>query len=476
MTPMRWPPPGSFGSVADDGGGADDFGQSFKTLLERCLREANLSLRALRQQILRDTGEHFPETTVESWLRVHSTTGQLVYPGDAKAQTLAEWLCARPGVTVTEEALVGALRSDKAGRAARRGKESEGAGEADPDRPFRLARGQVYESIIDATIYLGMDAVLGRVDNRLRELLNARLPIPTYYAYLTHHGYRNWVRLTEDHRYTYYRASVELCVAKAHDIASRIVEAVGREQIDYVGLGPGTGAKDRALLQSLVAVAEPSDGSLFYYPYDINPAMIVHAIQTVLGGELASSVAVKGIIAPFDSLGSFSPVYKDRAGPNVLALLGNTLGNMSEDCLFLETLYASMWTGDLLLLEVRCHVEESAGQAPGIGEEAKKRFNFGPLEDLGAVYEDHRDLITIRRERGRSVIPNTVTTVTQCERVTCEGRTWNDVRLAYVHEYAEADLERAVCDLGFTVLQKYSGGVQGLENERVVLLYLLRKG
>ena len=146
--------------------------------------------------------------------------------------------------------------------------------------------------------------------------------------------------------------------------------------------------------------------------------MIVHAIQTVLSGELASKVSVKGIIAPFDSLGLFSPVYKDRAGPNVLALLGNTLGNMSDDWGFLETLHASMWSGDMLLLEVRCHVDQEAGHAPGIGEEAKKRFNFGPLEDLGAVYEDHRDLISIRRERSRSVIPNTVTTVTQCERVT----------------------------------------------------------
>ena len=84
-----------------------------------------------------------------------------------------------------------------------------------------------------------MDTVLGRVDHHLRELLNARLPIPTYFAYLTHHGYLNWVRLTEDHRYTYYRASVELCEAKANEIAHAIVDAVGGDQIDYVGLGRG---------------------------------------------------------------------------------------------------------------------------------------------------------------------------------------------------------------------------------------------
>jgi len=461
--------------VAADGGPSQGGGHAFKALLERCLSEAGLSLRALRHQVLRDIGEHFPETTVESWLRVHSTTGQPVYPGDAKAQVLAEWLCARPGVTVTEEKLLAALRSDKAARAAQRSKAPEIAGAGGGDVPVRLARGQVYESIVDATIYLGMDTVLGGVDHRLREYLNARVPIPTYFAYLTHHGYRNWVRLTNDHRYTFYRAGVDLCQTKANEIAAAIVAAVGAEQIDFVGLGPGTGAKDRALLHSLVAAAEPACGSLFYYPYDINPAMIVHAIQTVLGGDLSSSVSVKGIIAPFDSLGSFAPVYKDRAGPNVLALLGNTLGNMSDDCQFLEVLHGSMWSGDLLLLEVRCHAEDAAGQAPGIGEEAKKRFNFGPLEDLGAVYDDHRDLISIRRERGRSVIPNTVTTVTQCERVTCEGRTWSDVRLAYVHEYSEPDLDELLKNLGFSVLEKFSSGVRGLDAERVVLLYLLRR-
>ena len=134
-----------------------------------------------------------------------------------------------------------------------------------------------------------------------------------------------------------------------------------------------------------------------------------------------------------------------------------------------------MWAGDLLLLEVRCHVDQEAGHAPGIGEEAKKRFNFGPLEDLGAVYADHRDLITIRRERSRSGIPNTVTAVTQCERVTCGDKTWNDVRLAYVHEYSEADVEDVLAEIGFVVLERFPGGMRGVDQDRVVLLYLLRK-
>lgn len=444
----------------------------FKELFERCLAQAGLSTQSLHRAMLRATGYDLPENTIDSWRRPHSTTGAPSLPGESKVQLLAQWLCGLDRVTVTEEELLAAWRSDKAARAARR------AGDDVPadTTQVRLARGEHFEGIIDATIYLHMDSLLGRVDHRLRELLNNGQPIPTYYAYLTHHGYLNWVRLTEDHRYTYYRSSVELCEANATEIAGVILRAVGHADVDYVALGAGTGSKDRALVSSLVAAA-PTGGPLFYYPYDINPAMIVHAIQTVLSGDLEERVYVKGIIAPFDSLGLFSYVYKDRAGPNVLALLGNTLGNMSDDCGFLETLFSNgMWPGDVLLLEVRCHVDSDAVRAPGIGEELKKRFNFGPLEILGAAYDDHRDFITIQRERSRSVIPNTVTTVTRCEQVRCGGKTWHDVRLAYVHEYAEDDLDRLITDVGFTILRKFERGVRAADQDRVVLLYVLQKG
>lgn len=83
-----------------------------------------------------------------------------------------------------------------------------------------------------------------------------------------------------------------------------------------------------------------------------------------------------------------------------------TLGNMSDDYGFLETVFVSgMVSGDFLLLEVRSHVSDDAGVAPGIGEEAKRRFNFGPLEVLGASYDEHRDAVVLRRERSRSAIP-----------------------------------------------------------------------
>lgn len=66
---------------------------------------------------------------------------------------------------------------------------------------------------------------------------------------------------------------------------------------------------------------------------------------------------------------------------------------------------SGMIPGDFLLLEVRCHINDDEGAAPSIGEEAKRRFNFGPLEVLGASYDEHRDAVTVRQERSRSAIP-----------------------------------------------------------------------
>jgi hypothetical protein len=97
------------------------------------------------------------------------------------------------------------------------------------------------------------------------------------------------------------------------------------------------------------------------------------------------------------------------------------------------------------------------------------------LEILGASYDDDRDLITVRREHSRSVIPGTVTTVTRCDRVRCGGMTWRDVRLCYVHEYSEPDLDAVLAEIGYTTVAKLHRGVRGADTERVVLLYLLQK-
>ena len=323
-----------------------------------------------------------------------------------------------------------------------------------------------------------MDDLLGRVDHRLRELLNTGQPIPTYFMYLTHRGYLNWVARTED-------PAVHVPPGRAWSSARRrrarspprSRRPPARADVDFVSLGPGTGAKDRALIQGLSAAAGRRGGSLCYYPYDINPAMIVHAIQTVLAGDLAAPVLVKGIIAPFDSLGLFSHVYKDRAGPNVLALLGNTLGNMSDDFGFLETLLASgMWPGDLLLLEVRCHVDEDAGAGPGNGRGDQEAPQLRPARDP----RRHLRGPPRPRDRAAGALP---------QRHPQHGHDRDPLRAGALRRH---DLAGRAPLLRPRVLRgrprrrprprsasppwrKFHRGVRGADTERVVLLYLLQK-
>ena len=56
----------------------------------------------------------------------------------------------------------------------------------------------------------------------------------------------------------------------------------------------------------------------------------------------------------------------------------------------------------------------------------------------------------------------------------CGGKTWHDVRLAYVHEYSEDDLDHVITGVGFSILGKFQG-VRSADQERVVLLYVLQK-
>ncbi len=65
--------------------------------------------------------------------------------------------------------------------------------------------------------------------------------------------------------------------------------------------------------------------------------------------------------------------------------------------------------------------------------------------------------------------------MTRCEQVRCGGKTWHDVRLAYVHEYSEDDLDHLITDVGFNILRKFQRGVRSADQERVVLLYVLQK-
>ena len=49
------------------------------------------------------------------------------------------------------------------------------------------------------------------------------------------------------------------------------------------------------------------------------------------------------------------------------------------------------------------------------------------------------------------------------------------VRLAYVHEYSQPDLDAVIGDIGYTILRKFQRGMRSGDQDGVVLLYVLQK-
>ena len=99
---------------------SEEDGEQFRRLFEECLRQSGLSARSLHLELRRRRAD-VHENTISSWRTLHSSTGRVILPGRLETvRQVAEILCARPEVTVTEDELVDAWRVDKATQAARR--------------------------------------------------------------------------------------------------------------------------------------------------------------------------------------------------------------------------------------------------------------------------------------------------------------------------------------------------------------------
>jgi histidine-specific SAM-dependent methyltransferase/TIR domain-containing protein len=309
-------------------------------------------------------------------------------------------------------------------------------------------RGHWSKSIVDGTIYVGHGYANMDVKEEIFRGVKRGHVLDTIYAYLTNAGYHNWLRLTGDPTYKYYDDSISLISDNAEALSEKVREAVGRDEIDLISLGPGDGRKDVALLKGLVK-KDFKAADLYYYPFDVNASMISHAMTSTRGVRpTLKDIQVKAILADFDSLPEFSGIYQYRDAPNVLSLLGNTLGNLPEDRGFLEKqVYGrAMSPGDLLLLEVR-RISDSS-----LLTEANKVFDFGPLELLGIEFDP--EMLHYEPTNRYRNVPNSDITLAIYEKVLYEEEEFEDVELALIREYDPVALEEVCEDIGFKVLSR----------------------
>lgn len=254
--------------------------------------------------------------------------------------------------------------------------------------PNFLGRGEIIESITDATLYL--DQTSQDPVKEIRDHIRQGTPISPRHIYSFPYGANLWLELCNDfHEYRYYADSVKFIQEKKEDIIDAINPEIIRSNPDYISLGCGNGIKDRILLNEILIRSGSKSPRSYYYPYDVSPVLLSKAIKAVCEiPKLKQSIKIKAIQADFQNLPFFQPVYQYRQEPNIFALLGNTLGNMRDDVGFLQQVKTAMYPDDVLLVEVRLHRKDDTVLSSDV--QRIKQFDFTPLRWLGVTYEAER--------------------------------------------------------------------------------------
>ena len=324
--------------------------------------------------------------------------------------------------------------------------------------------GQLFDSFVDAALYTADDSV-GR--DEILKAADVNTLVPGRYLYSSDLGAENWTRLCKDPAYRHHRETFEYwSSAKGRSMVDRIRAELGRDDFDYVSLGSGDGRKDAEIVTRWLETG----ADIFYYPYDISLPLVSRAIRTVR--EQAPSAAterlsVKAVLADFNQLNTISEVFRHRRSPNVVALLGNSLGNLENELTFLRNLKREMSSDDLLILEVR--LQSSEDRPPELATPQAMRFDFGAMEHyLGLKFVANR--MTVRQDTQLSSIPKTKTTVVGCRDVKVNYTTYESVSLIHIHEYDKtAFVDALEGDLDFTVV------AEKLSDDKTFLVCVVRK-
>jgi len=300
---------------------------------------------------------------------------------------------------------------------------------------FEYGETKFLDILVDASIYTGEERF--NYKEQIKNYIRSGKQIPTKYLYWTEEGCKLWLDICKRGEYTYYRNSLTLLRRKAFEIAQAIVSSIGSNEIDFVSLGCGDGYKDLLLLKAFV-VNLKSDEFIYYYPIDISESMIVEAIRTVAHSSFErDKVKIKAVVGDITLLPLFKPIYNFRTHANLFSLLGNTLGNNSEQEMF-ESLYNAMSPGDLVLLEVGIGKNPRMHSALFDVKGHKVSYKYIPqgsipLMALGIPFS--LDEIRYEVRKGISMIPDTITTVAYYDNVVLDGNRFSNIKLSSVHQY-----------------------------------------
>lgn len=323
--------------------------------------------------------------------------------------------------------------------------------------------GKVFEGFVDAALYTADDSV---ARNEILESIKLHTLIPGRYLYSSDSGADSWVRLCKDRAYRHHWETVDYWSSQAGRRMVRLIKReLDRDDFDFISLGPGDGTKDTALIDYWLE----GGADLLYYPYDVSLPLVSRSIRAVCKNTSPSSsstLRIKAVLADFNHLQTLGEVFEHRNSPNVIALLGNSLGNLENELGFLHELHRAMTADDLLVLEVRLKSDD--GQLPELATPKSLRFDFGPLENyLGLPFDEGK--MDSATEDGLSSIPNTTSTVVSCKDLKIPGADSSEAKLMYIHEYEEDAFVKAL-EERFEIVEQKEGS-----KRRRFLVCVLRK-
>lgn len=267
--------------------------------------------------------------------------------------------------------------------------------------------------------------------------------IPPRYLYDSEVGTDYWVNLCSDPEYSYFQTSHGFFHSNAGQLVRQIKDTIGAE-FGFVSLGPGDGRKDLEILRACV------NGKLnvVYHPYDVSPRMLGCTARTIRKLN-APAVPVSAVVGEFDEIAELKDGFAVRDAPRVISVLGNSLGNVSDELAFITNLRPLMRVGDLLLLEVRLtHGDEAT--PPELSRPSARHFYISPLEYYLAANCDIRRVKDGPSDQGLSKITGTNSTLISYE-IRHKGKLY-DAKLLCINEYDKEQFLKAVESTGFTRL------------------------
>ncbi len=256
----------------------------------------------------------------------------------------------------------------------------------------------------------------------------------------------------------YYLTRVETAILKHQ--AARIIEGCPAD-LSLVELGSGSSTKSRYLIEACLARQPKLD----YYAIDISPGAVQSGIRPLLGEY--PSLRIVELVGEFSD--GLSYLAGQRGGPRLIAFLGSTVGNFTEEeiALFFTMLRRALRPEDRFLLGVDllkdpAVLEAAYDDSQGI----TAMFNLNILARLNRELSADFDLAAFRHravfnhERGR-IEMHLVSLRDQRVRIgdlglTVDLRQGETIHTENCYKYSQAQMEALLVRHGFRVLRPFT--------------------